>query len=675
MKFLANRKLAARIGIITTALTVTGMLLLWFIVSSRVASMVKSSITNQMIDAVESRASIINDYVASAEEYITAFALGNEVRDLLANPDDPALLQRGQQYTEDFAAVKGIFEGLYIGTPDTYVLTHTSHGAIGITTRSGESLEQFRSTILARPQLTNLGIMKSPGTGSMILSMYYPIFEDQTCIGFAGAGVYASRLMDVLLGLDIKGLPNSEYVFLNVDTGMYLYHEDESLLNTETTDKGYEEILRRIKSEGSTQAGTYSYRDENGVSQLVVYKYLKDRNWVFMVRNNEAEVYGEVVTVRITVGILCAAVAAIIILVTLMILFREGRELMVMESSIRRLGNLELSVDRELEAFYGRTDEVGMIADTIHQVCDCLRKTIDDVARILGEMADGNIAVDVTRNESYYIGDFKVLSQSLKSIRTHLTDVMGKITQIANQVDSGANQVSAGAQALSQGTMQQKDSINGLVSNITDITAQIQNSTLRCNHASDLVAKATGYTAEADTKMEQLMAATRNIDQSSSRIGTIIKTIEDIAFQTNILALNAAVEAARAGSAGKGFSVVSDEVRNLAAKSAEAAKDTSTLIGRSLHDVKTGTESTGHVISTMEVISECIQSIKGLMDDIAAASAQQSEMIVSVENRVKEVSRVIEANSSAAEESAAVSNELSNQARTLNRLISQFRIR
>ncbi len=288
MKFLANRKLAARIGIITTALTVTGMLLLWFIVSGRVASMVKSSITNQMIDAVESRASIINDYVASAEEYITAFALGNEVRDLLANPDDPALLQRGQQYTEDFAAVKGIFEGLYIGTPDTYVLTHTSHGAIGITTRSGESLEQFRSTILARPQLTNLGIMKSPGTGSMILSMYYPIFEDQTCIGFAGAGVYASRLMDVLLGLDIKGLPNSEYVFLNVDTGMYLYHEDESLLNTETTDKGYEEILRRIKSEGSTQAGTYSYRDENGVSQLVVYKYLKDRNWVFMVRNNEA---------------------------------------------------------------------------------------------------------------------------------------------------------------------------------------------------------------------------------------------------------------------------------------------------------------------------------------------------------------------------------------------------
>ena len=554
------------------------------------------------------------------------------------------------------------------------MLTHTSAQAIGITTRTGESLKEFQDTILAQPQLTNLGIMKSPGTGSMILSMYYPIFEEQKCIGFVGAGVYASRLMDVLLDLDIEGLPNSEYVFLNVDTGMYLYHQDESLLNTETTDSGYQEILKRIKEDGTTQAGTYSYRDENGVKQMVVYKYLKDRNWVFMVRDNAAEVYQEVAIVRITVGVLCAVVAAFIIFVTLLILRREGRELMVMESAIGRLGRLELTADRELEAFYGRTDEIGMIAQTTHHVCDCLRKTIDDIGRILGEMASGNIAVDVVKNESYYIGDFKVLAESLKSIRAHLMDVMRKIAQIANQVDHEANQVSAGAQALSQGTMQQKDSINGLVSNVTDITEQIKNSTIRCSDASDLVSRATGYATEADTRMEQLIAATKNIDQSSSQIGGIIKTIEDIAFQTNVLALNAAVEAARAGSAGKGFAVVSDEVRNLASKSSEAAKSTSTLIGRSVRDVKTGTESTDLVISAMQVISECIQSIKTLMDEIALASVQQSEMIASVENRIKEVSRVTEENSVAAKESAEVSNELSNQARTLNHLIGQFRI-
>lgn len=674
MNFLANQKLATRISIITTIITCSGLLLLWFIVSSRVSSMVENNISNQMIDAVESRAAIINDYVTSAEEYMTAFALSSEVRELLQNPEDPELLQKGQKYTEDFAAVKGIFEGLYIGTPSTYILTHTSQGAIGITTRSGDSLNEFRDTILAQPQLTNLGIMKSPGTGSMILSMYYPLFEDQECIGYVGAGVYASRLMDVLLDLDIEGLPNSEYVFLNAQTGTYLYHEDEELLNTETADSGYLEIINRIKKDGSTQAGTYSYQDENGTEQLVVYKYLKDRDWIFMVRDNTSEVYGKVADVRITVGILCAAVAAAIILMTLLILHREGRELMVMENAIRRLGNLELSADHELETFYGRTDEIGMIAQTIHHVCGCLRMTIEDIGRILGEMADGNIAVDVMRNEEYYIGDFKVLAESLKSIRTHLTEVMRDITQIANQVDVGANQVSAGAQALSQGTMQQKESMNGLVSNVTDITEQIKSSSVRCTNASDLVDRATGYAAEADTKMEQLIAATKNIDRSSTEISTIIKTIEDIAFQTNVLALNASVEAARAGTAGKGFTVVADEVRTLAARSAEAAKNTGALISRSVQDVKTGTESTSLAISAVQVINDCIQSIKTLMDEIELASVQQSEMIVSVENRIKEVSRVIQANSTAAEESAAVSTELSNQSKTLNRLIGQFRI-
>ncbi len=674
MKFLVNRKLATRISIITTAITFAGMFLLWFIVSSRVASMVKDNITNQMTDAVESRASIINDYVTSAEEYMTAFALGSEVRDLLAHPEDPALLQKGQKYTEDFAAVKGIFEGLYIGTPDTYILTHTSQGAIGITTRTGESLEEFRNTILSQPQLTNLGIMKSPGTGSMILSMYYPLFDGQECIGYVGAGVYASRLMDVLLDLNIEGLPHSEYVFLNAETGTYLYHPDETLLNTQTDDSGYLEIIQRIKADASTQTGVYSYQDENGVEQLVVYKYLKDRNWVFLVHDDASEVYGKVTAVRFTVGILCSIVAVAIMIVTLLILHKEGKELMVMEKAIRRLGDLELSADHELEAFYGRKDEIGMIAQTTHHLCDCLRKTIDDIGRILGEMADGNIAVDVMKNESYYIGDFKVLAESLKSIRFHLTDVMRNIIQIANQVDCGANQVSAGAQALSQGTMQQKVSINKLVSNVTDITVQIQNSAARCSNASDLVDKATGYAAEADIKMEQLVSATDNIARSSAQISSIIKTIEDISFQTNILALNASVEAARAGEAGKGFSVVADEVGNLASKSAEAASNTSMLIGRSIKDVKTGTESTNLTISAMQVISECIQSIKILMDEIASASAQQSEMIVSVGNRIKEVSKVTEANSISAEESAAISNELSNQSRTLNRLIGQFRI-
>lgn len=674
MKFLVNRRLATRISIITTVITLAGMLLLWRTVSENAASMVSSDITNQMTDAVESRAAIINDYVTSAEEYMTAFALGSEVHELLADPKNPDLVKKVQKYTEDFAAVKGIFEGLYIATPETHVLTHTSPDAVGMTTRTGDSLKSFRETILAEQKLTNLGIMKSPGTGSMILSMYYPIFENRTCIGYVGAGVFASRLMDALLDLDIKGLPNSEYVFLNAQTGVYLYHEDAALLNTKTKDAGYLEIIRGMQSNDSTEAGTYSYVDENGVEQLVVYKYLKDRDWVFMVRDNASEVYSAVGTVRFIVGAVCAAVAAVIILVTLLILHRESRELMVVESAIRNLGNMDLHADRELESFYGRKDEIGLISQTVHHVCGCLWKTIDDIGRILGEMAGGNISVDVVKNEDYYIGDFKVLAESLKTIRMNLTGVMRDISYIANQVDEEADQVSTRVQTLSEGTVEQSHSVDGLVSNVAEITSQIQQSAVRCADASELVDKANGYAIETDEKMTELKEATRNINESSTKIGSIIKTIDEIAFQTNILALNAAVEAEHAGSAGKGFSVVAEEVRNLASKSADAAQNTVELIGSSMEASRSGSESTNHAISSMQVINECIQSIKVLMDEIVSASVQQSEMIASVETGIREISQVVQTNSEAAEESASVSKELSDQARMLNHLIGQFRI-
>ena len=248
------------------------------------------------------------------------------------------------------------------------------------------------------------------------------------------------------------------------------------------------------------------------------------------------------------------------------------------------------------------------------------------------------------------------------------------ISQVAGQVDTSAERVSSGAQALAQGTMEQAASVDGLMTNVTAITSQIQVSNVRCGSASELVDRANGYAIKADEKMEQLTTATRNINQSSAQIGTIIKTIEDIAFQTNILALNASVEAARAGNAGKGFSVVADEVRNLAAKSTEAAQNTNNLITRSIQSAKTGTESTDQAVSAMQVITDCIQSIKSLMDEIAAASVQLSEMISLVESGIREISSVVQDNSSAAEKSASVSKELSQQARTLNHLISRFDI-
>ena len=450
-----NKKLAAKISILTTKITLAGMLLLWLVISFSTTSIVRNDITSQMMNAVESRAVIIDDYVTSAEEYLKAFALSGEVQHLLKNPDDPELLRRAQQYTVDFSNIKGIFEGLYIADTNTYVLTHTAKEAIGITTRKGEDAETFRNTILATKDLTNLGIMQSPGTGNMVISIYCPIYDGSTCIGFVGAGVYADRLMDALLDLELKNLPENNYVFMNAHTGVYLYHVDESLLNTQVKEKGHLTIIAQAQKTNDTKPVMYTYRNEKGRKQLAVYKYLPDREWIFMVQADSSKVYSSVIIVGILMGIACAVVAALLLYATRIILSKTGRELMIVENAISELSKFNLTADTGLESFYGRKDEIGMIADATHNVCRHLKAAFEDIERILSEIADGNLTVDVKKNETYYIGDLNMLTGSLQTIRFKLTKVLKEISSVSNQVNTEAEQVLSRADAMSHGAAEQ----------------------------------------------------------------------------------------------------------------------------------------------------------------------------------------------------------------------------
>ncbi len=585
---------------------------------------------------------------------MTAFALSDEVHELLRDPENPMLLERAQEYTEDFAAVKGIFEGLYIATPETYVRTHTSQGAIGMITRQGDALAPFQQTILAKPELTNLGIMKSPGTGAMILSMYYSVFEDDRCIGFVGAGVFADALMDNLLELELQGLPNSEYVFISAETGVYLFHENQELLNTKTTDPGYLDIMESVQSGAGAQAETYTYTDENGVKQLVVYQYLQDRGWIFMVRDNTQEVYKTVASTQFQVGMVCVVVMVLIILCLVLMMRRVGNSLERVEAAIGRLGRFELNADQELSSLYDRGDEIGVIARTTHTMCDHLRQTIEDIRRILGEMATGNIAVNVSLNEAYYIGDFQVLAKSLKTIRANLLQLTRSIAQVSNHVTEGAERVSKSAESLSQGAAAQADSVMRLTESADSITAQLRLSADSCAAAQEFVDQAAGYFSEADEKMALLT--------------------DDIAVKTNLLALNASIEAARAGAAGRGFAVVADEVRSLAAKSAEAVQMTAELINRSIQDVHSGADATAQVEDIMRKIDQFTVSIRGIVHEITSASAKQSGMISDVSEGIGEISRVVQTNSEAVEQSVDTSQELFGEAKRLHDLIGQFRI-
>ena len=337
---------------------------------------------------------------------------------------------------------------------------------------------------------------------------------------------------------------------------------------------------------------------------------------------------------------------------------------------------MQLLVEGDLETPMPKInskDETGMLARSTTSLVEGLGTVINDISYLLTQLANQNLDVHTSREE-VYVGSFRNILLSMRHMKVELSHIIRQVNASSNQVASASSQLSSSAQTLSQGTVEQASAVEELASQVTEISSQAKHTAAGAVEVRSQTHRAGEEVSQCNQQMQKLMDAMNNIQTCSNEIEKILKTIEDIAFQTNILALNAAVEAARAGSAGKGFSVVVDEVRNLAAKSAAAAQNTNQLISRSIQSAKTGSESTDLAVSAMRDINSCIQSIKTLMDEIAAASVQQSEMISLVETGIKEISVVVQSNSAAAEKSAAVSRELSQQARALNGLIRRFRI-
>lgn len=323
---------------------------------------------------------------------------------------------------------------------------------------------------------------------------------------------------------------------------------------------------------------------------------------------------------------------------------------------------------------YESKDELGSLSNSMRTLIHGLAAIVKDIDYLLGEMATGNFQVK-TQAESNYIGDYMPILHSMRNINESLSHTLLQIGQSSDQVSSGSDQVSNGAQALSQGATEQAASIEQLSASITEVSQKVKINADGAQEASRIATQTGNELLESNQKMQSMMQAMAEISNSSSEIGKIIKTIEDIAFQTNILALNAAVEAARAGAAGKGFAVVADEVRNLASKSAEASKSTSSLIENSLRAVENGTNIAKDTASSLAQSVEGAKKVTQRIDEISQASAEQTQAISQITLGVDQISSVVQTNSATAEESAAASEELSGQAQMLKNLVGKFKLK
>ncbi|OON87866.1 hypothetical protein BXO88_01435 [Oribacterium sp. C9] len=320
-------------------------------------------------------------------------------------------------------------------------------------------------------------------------------------------------------------------------------------------------------------------------------------------------------------------------------------------------------------------NEVGVLAEafkhTIKQMNN-YQGYIDEISDALSEVSKGNLNVRLQRE---YVGQFAKLKSNMEQVLTNLNSTLGGINDAADNVSRGAEQVSSGAQALAQGATEQASSIEELSANMNDISSKVDDTANMSMQALALSNKVGEDMVTSNGKMHEMSRAMEEIVERSNEISKIIKTIDDIAFQTNILSLNAAIEAARAGQAGKGFAVVADEVGNLAKKSQEAAQNTALLIEQTIEAVQKGGEISADTAQALESVSNGAKQITSLVEEISTASAEQANGIKQVTEGIDQISSVVQTNAATAQQSAAASEEMTRMAKSLSGEVGKFNLR
>lgn len=534
--------------------------------------------------------------------------------------------------------------------------------------------EYFKLAMKGESCITSPTISKL--TGELVMIFAAPILSGEDVRGCVFLVPEKEFLNDIMRSINTS--ENCEGYILN-NEGKTIAAVDISYVeNSSPVDEmsgqgeGYEDLIKCHKKMIAGESGFSQYKMEGKMYITSYSPVMGTDGWSLAVRapvkdylyDTYKGIFAECVII-IVLAIICGILSA-------RIGTKIGRSVRFCTERMQKLAEGDL---KSPVPVIRSKDETGALAKATDTVVSSLNNIIGDIGRILGSMANKNFNIHATDTQHLYVGDYAELLTYIRSINHRLSRTLYKINIASDEVSTASDQVSMGAQSLAQGATEQASAVEDLSSGIHKVKGHVTENSQNCGEAKKVVYETAGLLGEADGKMQELTQAMATISEYSQQIGGIIKTIEDIVFQTNILALNAAVEAARVGAAGEGFAVVAEEVRSLALKSADAAGNIAELIEKSENAVKNGVGITSETAKAVSNVQCYAVQVESLIDKIASASAGQAEMIVKITSNMDQVSSVVQANSATAEQSAAASEELSGQAEMLKEEMSAFTLR
>ena len=550
---------------------------------------------------------------------------------------------------------------LYMAVTDTSTLPE----GFDATTRSWyQDAKKTKSTIFTAPYIDT-------ATGRMIITVASPLFENGEFAGVFACDITLDSVMQ-LVG-EMKITENGYPVLVDSDNN-FMIHGNEAynpavadgtavITSCADVEGDYSAVLSALSDEIYFDSNT----DWDGQTKYFAFTKLSAADWSIGYVMPESDINGELVGLAVTYIILFIVFFVAANVVAVVVTKVQMKPLKKISAVAERIAAGELSATFD----YNSGDEIGQLCTNFASCTETTRKYISDISEKLDRLAHGDFTVEITED---YIGDYRSIKTSLQNIIDSMRSTLNNIETASAQVHMGASSMAESSSHLAQGVSVQTALMDEIVTAVNAAGDKIRENVKLTDTAKEISDKTAADVEQSNEQMRNLLEAMNEIRHTSDEIQKINKTIEDIAFQTNILALNASVEAARAGEAGKGFAVVADEVRNLAGKSAEAANQTTLLIQNSTDAVEKGMRYAQQTAQSMSMVVEQTKEVDEIIMNIAASSHEQDEYISEISEKADAVSGHVTSSAANAEESASASVELNSQASILKQLMEKFTV-
>ena len=576
-----NLKMSTVITAIVSCVTAVCILLLFVVASRNMTVAMKETAMNNMETALNARAEIIGQYVDQAEKLLISFGKAPIVAQLLKDPENISLTEQAQAYTLSYFEGLDGWEGLYIAEWDSHVLTHPNPGTVGIRTRTGDPLTALQNSITASGDIYNTGIIVSPATQQLTLSLYAPVFDTNGEIaGYVGAGQFASSLAGLLEQLNVNGMENAQDYMINVATSVHIFDENEELMAQPIENRMLLDIIDKINANPSVLVGEIDYKDASGRKCIAMYRYIPERQWAVVLSDTESEIYESANRSRSVLALICISAFALIAVLSFISVKLCVKPLAIVERSIAKLKNLELQTPEEMKRLVGGKSETGKIATATDSLYGTLRSIVSTLRGCTDSLGDSSNRMSeathmLVENVSDNSATTEELAASITTTNEAIENVVGEISRIADMVHTVEEKVKAGDEKSNQ---------------LIHTAAIMKNTAESTLH-------------EADSKIQEnrknVESAMVNL-QSLMRVNDMAQQILEIANQTNLLSLNASIEAARAGEQGRGFAVVAQEIGTLASNSSTTAMQISDICGEINTNIKNVQGCVDDIISFME---------------------------------------------------------------------------